>query len=51
MKPGQTTLRHGYTMDRVLIDACRPYSWLDEFPQVNAFPRATKEQIANKWKL
>lgn len=51
MHAGQTTKRHGYTMDRVLIDACRPYSWLDEFPLVNAFPRDKKEEIAKKWKL
>ena len=51
MQAGQTTLRHGYTMDRVLIDACRPYSWIDEFPEVNAFPRAIKEEMARKWNL
>lgn len=39
----------GYTTDRVLIDACRPYRWLDQFPKVNAFPRAFKESVAKKW--
>jgi hypothetical protein len=38
-------------MTRVLIDACRPYAWLDEFPRVNAFPRAVKDQIDKKWNL
>ena len=51
MQPGQTTKRHGYVMDRVLIDACRPYAWLDEFPVVNAFPREKKDEIAKKWNL
>lgn len=51
MGHGQTTKTHGYTMDRVLIDACRPYSWLDEFPMVNACSRALKESIAKKWSL
>lgn len=51
MAPGQTTLRHGYTMDRVLIDACRPYSWIDEFPRVNCFPQQFKDEIARKWSL
>jgi len=51
MAPGQTTLRHGYTMDRVLIDGCRPYAWLDEFPKVNSFPAALKKEMAAKWAL
>jgi UbiD family decarboxylase len=51
MAPGQTTLRHGYTMDRVLIDGCRPYAWLDEFPKVNSSPAAFKRDITAKWKL
>jgi UbiD family decarboxylase len=51
MAPGQTTLRHGYVMDRVLIDGCRPYAWLDEFPKVNSFPTALKQQMIAKWKI
>jgi UbiD family decarboxylase len=51
MTAGQTTMRHGYTMDRVLIDACRPYAWLDEFPEVNAFPKEEKDRMTLKWKL
>ena len=51
MAPGQTTLRHGYVMDRVLIDGCRPYAWLDEFPKVNSFPTALKRQMIAKWKI
>jgi 4-hydroxy-3-polyprenylbenzoate decarboxylase len=51
MAPGQTTLRHGYTMDRLLIDACRPYAWIDEFPKVNSFPDALKQQMEQKWDL
>jgi 4-hydroxy-3-polyprenylbenzoate decarboxylase len=39
----------GYTSDRVLIDACRPYRWMDEFPEVNSFPPDVKEQIRKKW--
>jgi len=41
----------GYTMDRVLIDACRPYQWLDEFPEVNVFPKEYKRDLEKKWKL
>ena len=39
----------GYTSDRVLIDACRPYRWMDDFPEVNCFPPETKEKYRKKW--
>ena len=39
----------GYTSDRVLIDACRPFRWMDEFPQVNAFTKEFKDQMEKKW--
>ena len=41
----------GNTMDRVLIDACRPYQWLDEFPPVNAFSKEYKRGLAEKWQV
>jgi len=41
----------GYISDRVLIDACRPYQWIDRFPAVNAFSREFKEKVAKKWKV
>ncbi|MCC6887643.1 MAG: UbiD family decarboxylase [Hyphomicrobiales bacterium] len=50
-QPGMDIGRHGYTTDRVLIDACRPYRWFDKFPSVNDFPKATKEMVARKWNL
>ena len=42
---------HGYTSDRVLIDACRPYRWKDRFPLTNAFSDEEKEMVARKWNL
>jgi 4-hydroxy-3-polyprenylbenzoate decarboxylase len=41
----------GYISDRVLIDACRPYQWIEQFPKVNAFDREFKEKVATKWKI
>jgi len=41
----------GYTMDRVLIDACRPYRWREEFPAVNVFSDDYRERIRRKWGL
>jgi 3-polyprenyl-4-hydroxybenzoate decarboxylase len=46
--PSEKTVK-GYTSDRVLIDACRPYVWMDEFPMVNSFPPDVKEQYRKKW--
>ncbi|MFQ5849482.1 MAG: UbiD family decarboxylase [Candidatus Binatia bacterium] len=41
----------GYTMDRVLIDACRPYQWLDEFPEINVFSKEYRQTIEKKWNI
>jgi 4-hydroxy-3-polyprenylbenzoate decarboxylase len=46
--PSEKTVK-GYTSDRVLIDACRPYLWMDEFPMVNSFAPDVKEQYRKKW--
>jgi 4-hydroxy-3-polyprenylbenzoate decarboxylase len=50
MPPEERSPR-GYTSDRVLIDACRPYKWMDEFPAVNAFSKEYKEKIGGKFKI
>jgi len=50
VRPSARSLRSN-TMDRVLIDACRPYQWLDEFPPVNAFSKEYKRGLAEKWQV
>ena len=47
--PPEARSPRGYTSDRVLIDACRPYRWMEDFPQVNAFPPEVKEHYRKKW--
>lgn len=32
------------------LNACRPYSWIDRFPPVNALSPELREQIKKKWK-
>lgn len=49
--PPEERSPRGYTSDRVLIDACRPYKWMDEFPKVNAFSKEYKDEVEKKWKL
>ncbi len=41
----------GYVSDRVLIDACRPFRWMDEFPAVNAFETEFKDKVEKKWRI
>jgi UbiD family decarboxylase len=41
----------GYTMDRVLIDACRPYRWRDEFAAVNVFSDDYRAKMRKKWNI
>lgn len=48
--PPEERSPRGYVSDRVLIDACRPFRWMDQFPPVNAFPKEFKDEIERKWK-
>jgi 4-hydroxy-3-polyprenylbenzoate decarboxylase len=49
--PPELRSTKGYTMDRVLIDACRPYQWIEKFPQVNVFSKEYRLKIEKKWKI
>ncbi|MBM4297296.1 MAG: UbiD family decarboxylase [Deltaproteobacteria bacterium] len=35
---------------RAIIDACRPYDWIDEFPKVVQASAAEKRKVLNKWR-
>ncbi|MFQ5917859.1 MAG: UbiD family decarboxylase [Candidatus Binatia bacterium] len=50
ISPGSRSTK-GYTMDRVLIDACRPYQWIEDFPQVNVFSKEYRQVIEKKWNI
>ena len=47
----QDRAHRNYVSDRLVIDACRPYNWIQEFPQVNAFSKQEKEETVAKWGL
>jgi hypothetical protein len=49
--PPEERSPRGYTSDRVLIDACRPFKWMDQFPPVNAFTSEFKDRIESKFKI
>ena len=49
--PPEERSPRGYTSDRVMIDACRPYRWMDQFPAVNAFSKEVKDAVEQKWRI
>ena len=38
-----------YTMGRLLINACKPFSWIDSFPKTNIFSTEERRQVAERW--
>jgi 4-hydroxy-3-polyprenylbenzoate decarboxylase len=39
-----------FTNSRAIINACRPYSWINRFPAVNALSPDLRKKISEKWK-
>jgi 4-hydroxy-3-polyprenylbenzoate decarboxylase len=39
-----------FTNSRAIINACRPYSWIDRFPPVNALSAEVRKKVTEKWK-
>jgi 3-polyprenyl-4-hydroxybenzoate decarboxylase len=35
---------------RAIIDACRPYDWIRDFPKVAASSQEQKKKVLSKWK-
>ncbi len=48
LTPTQKT-SHEYTMGRMLIDACKPYSWRESFPKTNIFSDEERRQVMERW--
>jgi UbiD family decarboxylase len=40
-----------YTSDRILINACRPYSRIDSYPKVNKVKDSYRAELKNKWNI
>jgi 4-hydroxy-3-polyprenylbenzoate decarboxylase len=34
---------------KMIINACRPFSWIDQFPQTTAQSRSEAQEIEDKW--
>ncbi len=40
-----------YTSSRMIIDACKPYRWMKNFPIVNAANPELRRNVIRKWRL
>ncbi|HLY64922.1 MAG TPA: UbiD family decarboxylase, partial [Chloroflexota bacterium] len=45
-----TVGRPSYTAHNLVINACRPYEWRDDFPRVSVNSPALRERTLDKWK-
>jgi 4-hydroxy-3-polyprenylbenzoate decarboxylase len=50
MIPPERKQRGEYTASRVLIDACRPWQWKDQFPAVNRSSDELRVRTRAKWR-
>ncbi len=48
--PIESRARGDLVRSRAIIDACRPYTWINEFPPVNIFSPEYREKTMNKWR-
>jgi len=47
--PPEKREKGDFTMSRMLIDACKPFSWRDRFPLANKFSAEKRKEIWQKW--
>ena len=47
--PPEKRAKGDYTAGRMLIDACRPFAWREQFAAPNRFSAAKRRQIWEKW--
>ena len=42
-------LKKDFTSSRAIIDACKPYDWIKEFPRTNVASRELRNTVLEKW--
>lgn len=47
--PPEKRERNDLSSSCLIVDACRPYSWRNQFPKVSAFDPAEKQEVLEKW--
>jgi hypothetical protein len=50
MEPSKKKKFETLTNTRAIINACRPYGWIKEFPPVNRASDETRRKVLEKWK-
>jgi 4-hydroxy-3-polyprenylbenzoate decarboxylase len=48
--PPERKLKGDFRSSRAIIDACKPYSWIKEFPQTNVASPELRKTVLAKWK-
>jgi len=48
--PPDRKQKKDFTSSRAIIDACKPYSWIKDFPRTNLASRELRSTVLNKWK-
>ncbi len=48
--PPDKRAKREYTTGRLIINACRPYEWLNQFPRVVRSSDSARQEIHEKWK-
>jgi UbiD family decarboxylase len=48
--PPEKRAKKDLTMGRMLIDACKPFTWKDEYPVTNRFDAETRARVFEKWR-
>jgi 4-hydroxy-3-polyprenylbenzoate decarboxylase len=48
--PPDRKKKRDYTSSRAIIDACKPYSWIKDFPPTNVASPELRGKILDKWK-
>ena len=48
-EPGAEHGRKRYMAHDLVINACRPYDWIDQFPPVAMNSRELRQRILEKW--
>jgi 3-polyprenyl-4-hydroxybenzoate decarboxylase len=49
-EPGQDAGRKRYRADDLVLNACKPYEWYDDFPPVAMNSPALRQRIREKWR-
>jgi 4-hydroxy-3-polyprenylbenzoate decarboxylase len=48
--PPEKREKKDYTVSKMMIDACRPYSWAKDFPVANRCSKELRQKTLTKWK-